>query len=97
MLHSSCLTSSQFKPFSQKEVLATCLLLCSGDGPELQESGAASAVTESSSCTISVAAEAQWSSPVPEGQSGTLNYANESQVCFLGQVESYKQETSPVS
>lgn len=32
-----------------------------------------------------------------EVQSGTLNYANESQVCFLGQVESYMQEISPVS
>lgn len=46
-------------------------------------------LTKNRSCTISVAGEAQWSSPVSEVQSGTLNYAGESQVCFLGQVESY--------
>lgn len=66
-----------------------CLFLCSGEGPELQESSAVTAGTNTRSCTISVAGEAQWSSPVSEVQSGTQNCAGESQVCFLGQVESY--------
>lgn len=86
MLHGSCLTSSQFKPCSQREALACFCVL--GRGPELQESGAVTAGTETRSCTIPVAREAQWSSPVPGVQSGTPNYASESQVCFLGQVES---------
>lgn len=51
-----------------------CLFLCSGKGPELQESSAVTAGTKTRSCTIHVAGEAQWSSPVSEVQCGTLNY-----------------------
>lgn len=66
-----------------------------GGGPELQESSTVTAVTETRSCTICVAGEAQWSSPVPGVQSGTELH-NESQVCFLGQVESYAGNKSCV-
>lgn len=71
----------------------SCVL---GTRPELQERGAVTAVTKTRSCTVIVAGEAQCSSPVSELLSGTLNYANESQVCFLGQVESYAGDNSCV-